>query len=107
MLFSRRTPAQSSFAAWPEGELKASYYQSRMLDAEGCPHGFLETHGMRLEFRRVCQRSDGLCADVKKNLIVPPLRRELRRKGNDQRPDPPCRKARRVSDLPVSFVESP
>ena len=36
-----------------------------MLDAEGYPHAFLETHGMRLELRRVSQRSDGLYADVK------------------------------------------
>jgi methionyl-tRNA formyltransferase len=39
-----------------------------MLDAEGYPHAFLEVHGMRLEFRRVSQRSDGLHADVR---IVP------------------------------------
>ena len=36
-----------------------------MLDAEGYPHAFLEINGMRLEFRRVSQRSDGLYADVK------------------------------------------
>ena len=36
-----------------------------MLDAEGYPQAFLEAHGMRLEFRRVSQRSDGLHADVK------------------------------------------
>ena len=36
-----------------------------MLDAEGYPYAFLEVHGMRLEFRRVSQRSDGLHADVK------------------------------------------
>ena len=42
----------------------------RMLDAEGYPHAFLEMHGMRLELRRVCQRSDGLHADVR---IISPL----------------------------------
>ncbi len=35
-----------------------------MLDADGYPHAFLEVNGMRLEFRRVCRRSDGLHADV-------------------------------------------
>ena len=35
-----------------------------MLDAEGYPHAFVEAHGMRLEFRRVTRRSDGLYADV-------------------------------------------
>ena len=48
--------------------MPAWYDQIRMLDAEGYPHAFLEAHGMRLEFRRVSQRSDGLHADVK---IVP------------------------------------
>jgi len=68
VLFSRRTPAQSNLLNCPEGELNAWYDQIRMLDAEGYPHAFLEIHGMRLEFRRVCQRSDGLHADVK---IIP------------------------------------
>ena len=65
MLFSRRTPAQSNLARCPEGDLGSWYDQIRMLDAEGYPHAFLEVHGMRLEFRRVSQRSDGLHADVK------------------------------------------
>lgn len=43
-----------------------------MLDAEGYPHAFLEIHGMRLELRRVCQRSDGLHADVRIMPIPPP-----------------------------------
>ena len=65
VLFSRRTPAQSNLASCPEGDLSAWYDQIRMLDAEGYPNAFLEAHGMRLEFRRVSQRSDGLYADVK------------------------------------------
>ena len=65
VLFSCRTPAQSNLARCPEGDLSSWYDQIRMLDAEGYPHGFLEVHGMRLEFRRVSQRSDGLHADVK------------------------------------------
>ena len=68
VLFSRRTPAQSNLSCCREGDMPAWYDQIRMLDAEGYPHAFLEAHGMRLEFRRVSQRSDGLHADVK---IVP------------------------------------
>jgi len=65
VLFTRRTPDQSNLASCPEGDLSCWYDQIRMLDAEGYPHAFLEVHGMRLEFRRVSQRSDGLYADVK------------------------------------------
>ena len=65
VLFNRRTPAQSNLASCPEGDLSSWYDQIRMLDAEGYPQAFLEAHGMRLEFRRVSQRSDGLYADVK------------------------------------------
>ena len=65
VLFSRRTPAQSNIASCPEGDLRSWYDQIRMLDAECYPQAFLEAHGMRLEFRRVSQRSDGLHADVK------------------------------------------
>ncbi|MDB4623038.1 methionyl-tRNA formyltransferase [bacterium] len=71
VLFSRRTPAQSNLASCPEGDLSSWYDQIRMLDAEGYPYAFLETHGMRLEFRRVSQRSDGLHADVK-IMPIPP-----------------------------------
>ncbi len=58
------------------------YDQIRMLDAEGYPHAFMEIHGMRLEFRRVSRRSDGLHADVRitsLNSLPPPphKRREL------------------------------
>lgn len=65
VLFTRRTPAQSNLASCPDGDQKAWYDQIRMLDADGYPQAFLEAHGMRLEFRRVSQRSDGLHADVK------------------------------------------
>ena len=65
VVFSRRTPAQSNLASCQEGDLSSWYDQIRMLDAEGYPQAFLEAHGMRLEFRRVSQRSDGLHADVK------------------------------------------
>ena len=68
VLFRRRTPAQSDLTNCPKGDQTAWYDQIRMLDAEGYPQAFLEAHGMRLEFRRVSKRSDGLHADVK---IVP------------------------------------
>ena len=71
VLFKRRTPDQSNLASCTEGELSAWYDQIRMLDAEGYPHAFLEALGMRLEFRRVCQRSDGLHADVRIIPIAP------------------------------------
>lgn len=71
VVFKRRTPAQSNLAIVPEGNLNAWYDQIRMLDAEGYPHAFVEVHGMHLEFRRVCHRSDGLHADVKISPIMP------------------------------------
>ena len=71
VLFRRRTPAQSNLTGCQEGDLSSWYDQIRMLDAEGYPHAFLEAHGMRLEFRRVSKRSDGLYADVKISPIQP------------------------------------
>ena len=68
VLFSRRTPDQSNLAMCTAGDMSSWYDQIRMLDAEGYPHAYLEVNGMRLEFRRVAQRSDGLHADVR---IVP------------------------------------
>jgi len=67
-LFKRRTPSQSNIDTCPAGDVDAWYDHIRMLDATGYPHAFLEANGMRLELRRVSQRSDGLYADVK---IVP------------------------------------
>ena len=71
VLFTRRTPAQSNLASCPDRELSSWYNQIRMLDAEGYPFAFLEAHGMRLEFRRATQRSDGLHADVKITPLAP------------------------------------
>ena len=68
VLFNRRTPDQSNLAICPTGDMSSWYDQIRMLDAQGYPHAFIEFNGMRLEFRRVAQRSDGLHADVR---IVP------------------------------------
>ena len=76
VVFSRRTPAQSDLASCQEGSLSAWFDQIRMLDAESYPHAFLEAHGMRLEFRRVCQRTDGLHADVRITAISTPLSNE-------------------------------
>ena len=76
VLFSRRKPAQSNLANCSPGDLDACYNQIRMLDAEGYPHAFIEFNGMRLEFRRVCRRSDGLHADVRitsLNNLPPPI----------------------------------
>ena len=76
VLFSRRTPSHSNIASCSEGDLSSWFDQIRMLDPEGYPHAFLEAHGMRLEFRRVPQRSDGLHADVKiMSVAVNPLRK--------------------------------
>lgn len=72
VLFSRRKPEQSDLAGCPEGDLLAWYDQIRMLDAEGYPHAFLEAHGVRMEFRRVSRRSDGLHADVRITTSLPP-----------------------------------
>ena len=65
VIFSRRTPDQSDLANCPTGDIPSWYDQIRMLDAEGYPHAYLDVNGMRLEFRRVVQRSDGLHADVR------------------------------------------
>ena len=63
--FKRRTPEMSNLLDCDEGSLASWYNKIRMLDAENYPHAFLEINGIRLEFRRVSQRSDGLYADVK------------------------------------------
>ena len=65
VLFSRRTPDQSDLANCTIGDIHSWHNQIRMLDAEGYPHAYLDVNGMRLEFRRVAKRSDGLHADVR------------------------------------------
>ena len=65
VLFSRRTPDQSDLSKCSRGDIHSWQNQIRMLDAEGYPHAYLDVNGMRLEFRRVAQRSDGLHADVR------------------------------------------
>ena len=68
LMFNRRTPDQSDLTSCSDGDISEWYDLIRMLDAEGYPHAYIESNGMRLEFRRVSQRSDGLHADVR---IVP------------------------------------
>ncbi len=65
VFFKRRKPMQSNLAECPAGNLAAWQDHIRMMDADGYPHAFIDSHGMRLEFRRVCRRSDGLHADVR------------------------------------------
>ena len=69
VVFDRRMPEQSNLMHCPHNDITSWYDQIRMLDAEGYPHAFLEINGMRLEFRRVSRRSDGLYADV----VIRPL----------------------------------
>jgi methionyl-tRNA formyltransferase len=71
VLFSRRTPEQSDLSLCPAGDLAACHDQIRMLDADGYPHAYLDVHGLRLEFRRVSRRRDGLHADVVIKAISP------------------------------------
>ena len=65
VLFSRRTPDQSDLSNCYSGDIHSWHNRVRMFDAEGYPHVYLDFNGMRLEFRRVPQRSDGLHADVR------------------------------------------
>ena len=67
--FVRRKPSQSNLSECQDGDLCQWYDHIRMLDAEGYPHAFLEANGMKLEFRRVSRRKDGLHADV----VIKPL----------------------------------
>ena len=63
-LFRRRKPEESNLLLARQGDIPSWYDHIRMLDAEGYPHAFLEINGMRIEFRRVSRRTDGLHADV-------------------------------------------
>ena len=65
VIFNRRTPDQSNLGTCPAGDIPSWHNHIRMLDAEGYPYAFLDANGMRLEFRRVTKRSDGLHADVR------------------------------------------
>ena len=60
--FQRRGPEDGDLTA--AASLDEAYDLIRMLDAEGYPHAFLDVGPLRLQFRRVARRSDGLHADV-------------------------------------------
>ena len=70
VIFSRRHPADSDLSQVTS--LEQAYDLIRMLDAEGYPHAYLDVGPLRLQFRRVSQRSDGLHADVHITLREPP-----------------------------------
>lgn len=60
--FQRRRPEDGDLTA--AASLDEAYDLIRMLDAEGYPHAYLDVGPLRLQFRRVTRRSDGLHADV-------------------------------------------
>ncbi len=62
--FKRRKPYESDLNNCKNGDLQEWFDQIRMLDAEGYPFAFIEINGLKLQFRRVNKRSDGLIADV-------------------------------------------
>lgn len=67
--FTRRVPSQSNLEECEGANLDAFFDQIRMLDADGYPHAYLDINGLRIEFRRVSKRSDGLVADAYFKLI--------------------------------------
>lgn len=71
-MFKRRTPSDSNLKLCPDGDLSTWYDYIRMLDAEGYPHAYVDICGMRMQFRRVSRRTDGLHADV----VIFPLTQE-------------------------------
>ena len=61
-VFKRRAPSDSKI---PEGiDLNKTYDYIRMLDAEGYPLAFIETKGLRFEFRRAQKKGDSIKAQV-------------------------------------------
>ena len=62
--FKRRNPLESNLNTCKNGDLQEWYDQIRMLDADGYPFAYIEINGLKLEFRRVNKRSNGLVADV-------------------------------------------
>lgn len=64
-LFERRKPQQSAI---PDAlNTKQLYDFIRMLDAEGYPPAFIETHGLRMTFKNARLEGDSLSADVTVN----------------------------------------
>ncbi len=79
VIFSRSTPDESNLATCPVGDIPSWYNQIRMLVAEGYLYAYLDVNGIRLEFRRVVHRSDGLHADVR---IAPIPQRQTLNQGS-------------------------
>lgn len=67
--FVRRTPEQSDLRL--AASLGDMHDMIRMLDADGYPHAFIESHGFRFEFTRSSARPDHLLADVRISLAGP------------------------------------
>lgn len=63
-IFERRTPSESNLNECKEGDIVAWFNHIRMMDADGYPLAYLDALGMRIEFKRVSRRIDGLHADV-------------------------------------------
>ncbi len=61
--FKRRKPEQSNITNLDSLEKVFDYI--RMLDAEGYPHAYIETDGLRYEFTRATLKKNCLLADVK------------------------------------------
>jgi methionyl-tRNA formyltransferase len=69
--FPRRTPAQSQV---PGGlSLSGVHDHIRMLDAKGYPPAFIETAGLRFEFRRAVRYDGRVEADVCITVASPPV----------------------------------
>ncbi|MDC3094313.1 formyltransferase family protein [Prochlorococcus sp. AH-716-M10] len=69
VFFKRRDKNDSNLLNCQCSNLDQWYDLIRMLDADGYPHAYLEINGIKLEFRRVSKRTEGLHADVKITLI--------------------------------------
>jgi methionyl-tRNA formyltransferase len=62
VVFKRRRPEDGDLSK--AQNMEQCYDLIRMLDAEGYPHAYLDVGALRIEFRRVTKRVDGLVADV-------------------------------------------
>ena len=64
VVFNRRKPAQSDMSGLEK--LEEIFDYSRMLDADGYPHAYIEKGEFRYEFTRASIKADGsIVADVK------------------------------------------
>tara|TARA_A100001011_G_C14201079_1_gene795689 strand:- start:160 stop:441 length:282 start_codon:yes stop_codon:yes gene_type:complete len=63
--FLRRNISDSNLNKCFEGIKEDGFDTIGIKDVEGYPHAYIEINGMKLEFRRVTKRCDGLYTDVK------------------------------------------